>query len=248
MDPLQSHAQQQQQAPVQRAEPAWLALNLLKSGDHDACIELCDRLLARSPSNKVTTRCASRHDMPMCDHNRRSGTSRPARSPSATGCRTMTMRKRCETMQYARHSLLHTQGVADILLDDNAMAALPRPGTSLARPATQQRPTTSRPGTGFLRPGTSLRPPTNARPATRTIVDALKTGRPTTTRPVTASGRYTHVLQRALVTTDLQDITRGHGGHGRGCWGAPGCGSHGPAAPCCRRIHGAGADRLPLVF
>ena len=107
MDPLQSHAQQQQQeqAPVQRAEPAWLALNLLKSGDHDACIELCDRLLARSPSNKVTTRCASRHDMPMCDHNRRSGTSRPARSPSATGCRTMTMRKRCETItvQHARH-------------------------------------------------------------------------------------------------------------------------------------------------
>ena len=89
-----------------------------------------------------------------------------------------------------------TQGVAEVLMDENATAAMPRPGTSLRRPGTRTqtgmpnqgiRPTTSsgRPMTGFLRPGTSNRPVTGA----GGIEGAFRGARPGTTRPVTTSGR-----------------------------------------------------------
>ena len=64
------------------------------------------------------------------------------------------------------------EGAAEILMDDNAMAQMPRPGTSLARPQTGAvtgvnqgvRPMSSsgRPLTGFSRPGTQGRPGTGA--------------------------------------------------------------------------------------
>ena len=61
---------------------------------------------------------------------------------------------------------MEEEGVAEMLMDDNAMAQAPRPGTSLSKPgmsgtAMNQgvRPMSSagRPRTGFARPGTSSR-------------------------------------------------------------------------------------------
>lgn len=92
---------------------------------------------------------------------------------------------------------MEEEGVAEMLLDDNAMASAPRPGTSLARPAT----TAARPGTGadqsvrpmtgagmitgFARPGTQSRLGTGQ----ASLDQAFKGQRPGTSRPMTTMGR-----------------------------------------------------------
>lgn len=89
------------------------------------------------------------------------------------------------------------EGIGEVLLDDNAIAQAPRPGTSLAAPTQSRgsgvadaamRPMTAsgRPLTGFARPGTS-----SARPGTShaSVDAAFKGGRPGTSRAMTALGR-----------------------------------------------------------
>ena len=94
--------------------------------------------------------------------------------------------------------------MADLLLDENATAQTPRPGTSLARPGTSRsgpdagvRPTTrgGRPVTGFARPGTGTgRPGTKSKGGGDVSVEsALRGGRPGTSRPVTSGGRAVRV-------------------------------------------------------
>lgn len=92
------------------------------------------------------------------------------------------------------------EGAAEVLLDENAVAQAPRPGTSLARPGTTTRmgagssgpnqsvrPLSSagRPLTGFARPGTQ-----SGSGSRRDVGSALGGGRPGTSRPVTQSGRF----------------------------------------------------------
>eukprot|EP00899_Mesostigma_viride_P006572 jgi/Mesvir1/15916/Mv08240-RA.1 len=93
---------------------------------------------------------------------------------------------------------MEEEGVAEILMDDNAVNQAPRPGTSLQRPGTQSagsggpnqgvRPVTAsgRPLTGFARPGTSARPGTQS---SRDVSTAFQGARPGTSRPVTSAGR-----------------------------------------------------------
>merc|ERR1719230_86892 len=78
-------------------------------------------------------------------------------------CRALTM------AEYVDDTELEEEGMAELLLDDNTTASVPRPGTSLNRPMTGSRgggfdqsirPVSSsgRPLTGFARPGTVGRP------------------------------------------------------------------------------------------
>jgi tetratricopeptide repeat protein 8 len=101
---------------------------------------------------------------------------------------------------------IEEEGIADILLDENTVAQVARPGTSMARPMTGAaagggpsqavRPMTNsgRPITGFARPN-SARPmtgsakPGTARLGTASLAAALQS-RPGTSRPVTSSGRF----------------------------------------------------------
>ena len=86
--------------------------------------------------------------------------------------------------------------LGDQLLDENAIAQMPRPGTSMNRPATgavrtaaggQVRGRTGRPASGFARPSSSaLRPGTSLERALGTAAGR----RGTTARPVTSSGRF----------------------------------------------------------
>ena len=86
---------------------------------------------------------------------------------------------------------LEEEGVAELLLDDNAIASMPRPGTSLSNPKARTsdqsiRPLSSsgRPSTGFARPGTSSRPMSGV-----SVDQAFKGSRPGTSRPMTTLGR-----------------------------------------------------------
>lgn len=95
-------------------------------------------------------------------------------------------------------SEVEEEGLADLLLDDNATAQLPRPGTSLANanphsgsgpsPAVRPMSQSGRPLSGFARPGSGA-----ARPGSgvdlRRALTASRLGT-AMTRPVTTSGRF----------------------------------------------------------
>ncbi|XP_012940531.1 tetratricopeptide repeat protein 8 [Aplysia californica] len=97
------------------------------------------------------------------------------------------------------------EGIAEILMDDNVIANVSRPGTSLRKPGTAQsgpsqgmRPTTQggRPLSGFVRPGTQ-----SGRPGT--MEQAIRTPRTAhTARPVTsASGRFVRLGTASMLST-----------------------------------------------
>lgn len=120
----------------------------------------------------------------------------------------VTKAKALTRQSFLDDSELEEDGAGDLLLDDNALAAAPRPGTSLSRPNSRGaagggadpglRPMTAtgRPLSGFARPGTSSRPATGSMSLDR----ALQGARPGTSRPATTLGR-----QVRLGTASMQN-------------------------------------------
>ncbi|KAJ1436097.1 hypothetical protein B484DRAFT_445830 [Ochromonadaceae sp. CCMP2298] len=110
---------------------------------------------------------------------------------------------------------LDEEGVAEMLMDENALAAMPRPGTSLNKPQTAAksgsydpmvRPVSQsgRPVTGFARPSSS-------RPiGTGNVRDALQSSRRTgTARPMTTLGREVRLGTASLASSGaLVDVER----------------------------------------
>ncbi|ELT94078.1 hypothetical protein CAPTEDRAFT_163723 [Capitella teleta] len=97
------------------------------------------------------------------------------------------------------------EGIAELIMDDNSIAQVARPGTSLKVPGTGQgapsqgvRPMSQsgRPLTGFVRPGTQ-----STRPGT--MEQAIRTPRTAhTARPVTsASGRYVRLGTASMLSS-----------------------------------------------
>ncbi|KAJ9443391.1 Tetratricopeptide repeat protein 8 [Diplonema papillatum] len=87
------------------------------------------------------------------------------------------------------------EGVAELLLDENAISNMPRPGTSFERPNTGAssgsqavRPSSGlgRPASGFVRPGTQSRPGSKS----GSVEAAFQGARPGSARPITAAGRF----------------------------------------------------------
>merc|ERR1740138_134855 len=109
------------------------------------------------------------------------------------------------------------EGVADILMDENAVAQAPRPGTSLSRPLTKSdsdgapsqvvRPVSQsgRPMSGFARPGTN-RPTTSS--AGRDITTAMQGNRPGTSRPLTSMGRLVRLGTASMQNQDGGEFVR----------------------------------------
>lgn len=118
------------------------------------------------------------------------------------------LKTRALTMQaYVDDLDFEEEGAADVLLDENATAALPRPGTSLNRPKTQSntpgqpgmgmRPVSAsgRPLSGYARPGTG-----SARPDTKAgLSGALAGAKPGASRPMTALGRLVRLGTASMV-------------------------------------------------
>ncbi|KAF1677016.1 Tetratricopeptide repeat protein 8, partial [Pygoscelis papua] len=108
-------------------------------------------------------------------------------------------------MVYVDEIDMDQEGIAEMMLDENAIAQVARPGTSLKLPGTSQgggpspavRPVTQsgRPITGFVRPSTQ-----SGRPST--MEQAIKTPRTAlTARPITsASGRYVRLGTASMLT------------------------------------------------
>ncbi|KAM6392912.1 tetratricopeptide repeat protein 8 isoform 4-T4 [Pluvialis apricaria] len=108
-------------------------------------------------------------------------------------------------MVYVDEIDMDQEGIAEMMLDENAIAQVARPGTSLKLPGTSQgggpspavRPVTQsgRPITGFVRPSTQ-----SGRPST--MEQAIKTPRTAlTARPITsASGGYVRLGTASMLT------------------------------------------------
>eukprot|EP00669_Euglena_mutabilis_P000668 TRINITY_DN10892_c0_g1_i1.p2 TRINITY_DN10892_c0_g1~~TRINITY_DN10892_c0_g1_i1.p2 ORF type:complete len:268 (+),score=48.11 TRINITY_DN10892_c0_g1_i1:13-816(+) len=122
-------------------------------------------------------------------------------------CRALTMKNWIDDTD------MEDEGVGDVLMDQNQMADMPRPGTSLYRPrtATAQtkgaqgiRPTTAggRPLTGFARPGTGSQRPGSKSGGrmTPSVEAAFQGARPGTSRPVTSSGRFVRLGTASMRT------------------------------------------------
>lgn len=104
---------------------------------------------------------------------------------------------------------MEEEGVAEILMDDNAMSKAPRPGTSLRRPMSSAaggipggpnagiRPMSSsgRPLSGFARPGTQSRGASSGGRAE----DAFKGSRPGTSRPMSVAGRFVRLGTQSML-------------------------------------------------
>ncbi|CAN0211296.1 unnamed protein product [Ascophyllum nodosum] len=96
--------------------------------------------------------------------------------------------------QYLDDTEMEELGAAELLMDENATAEAPRPGTSLNQPLIKGRhdqsvrPMTSsgRPLTGFKRPGTGARPVGGQEVD---LTTALGGAIPATSRPLTSMGR-----------------------------------------------------------
>eukprot|EP01138_Halocafeteria_seosinensis_P000719 gb/GECG01000736.1/.p1 GENE.gb/GECG01000736.1/~~gb/GECG01000736.1/.p1 ORF type:complete len:522 (+),score=58.36 gb/GECG01000736.1/:1-1566(+) len=121
-------------------------------------------------------------------------------------CKTLTSKTWIDDTEY------EDEGAGDLLLDENAVAQAPRPGTSLHSAAVGTpsgktargtadaaiRPVSSagRPMTGFARPGTMSK----SRQGTSTNVDqALRGDRPGTSRPTTSFGRQIRLGTASMI-------------------------------------------------
>jgi tetratricopeptide repeat protein 8 len=158
--------------------PAFLALSRFRRRRYDECVGLCDEILGKNPYDKAVW---------------------------------LLKTQALTAMTFLDDGDLEEEGIADVLMDDNSTASLPRPGTSLNGPSSgagsssssssfnqSVRPVSQsgRPTSGFVRPSTQGggRPVTQDRGGLTSrgaMESALrKTGRPGTSRPVTALGRH----------------------------------------------------------
>jgi len=105
------------------------------------------------------------------------------------------------------------ESIADIMLDENAMAKAPRPGTSLRRPLTGSqtgggllRPVSksgAAPTGGFLRPGSKAGRLDSSR--MRGLSGLTSGARPGSSRPISVSGRFLR-LGTASILTGNRDV------------------------------------------
>jgi len=126
-------------------------------------------------------------------------------------CRALTRKQWMDDVE------IDEEGIADILMDDNAVAQAPRPGTSLSRPLAKVqeggapsqvvRPVSAagRPVTGFARPGNN-RPTSSA--AGRDVTTAMQGNRPGTSRPLTSMGRLVRLGTASMQHDDGGEFVR----------------------------------------
>eukprot|EP01032_Pedospumella_encystans_P010280 gene10280-12032_t len=111
---------------------------------------------------------------------------------------------------------LDEEGVAEMLLDENALASMPRPGTSLSAPQTSSRTGSYdpvvRPVSSSGRPVTGFSRPSSSRPMSGTgnVRDALQSSRRSgTARPMTTLGREVRLGTASLSGTGaLVDVEK----------------------------------------
>ncbi|XP_066132344.1 tetratricopeptide repeat protein 8 isoform X3 [Saccopteryx bilineata] len=164
-------------------EPLLLAWSYFRRRKFQLCADLCTQVLEQSPYDQEPG----------------------AELPVSQAAWILKARALTE-MVYVDEIDVGQEGIAEVILDENAIAQVPRPGTSLKLPGTSQtggpspavRPVTQagRPITGFLRPSTQSGRPSTMEQAIRTPRTAY------TARPVTSSsGRFVRLGTASMLTS-----------------------------------------------
>ncbi|XP_042669698.1 tetratricopeptide repeat protein 8 isoform X1 [Centrocercus urophasianus] len=163
-------------------EPLFQAWSYFRRRKFRQCSELCSQLLEGAPGEQE-------HDTGY------------SAFQAAWSLKTRALTE----MVYVDEIEMDQEGIAEMMLDENAIAQVARPGTSLKLPGTSQgggpspavRPVTQsgRPISGFVRPSTQ-----SGRPST--MEQAIKTPRTAlTARPISsASGRYVRLGTASMIT------------------------------------------------
>ncbi|NXD34302.1 TTC8 protein, partial [Copsychus sechellarum] len=163
-------------------EPLFQAWSYFRRRKFRECADVCSQLLERPPGEQVAG-------------------AGPGREAAAWSLKTRALTE----MVYVDEIDMDQEGIAEMILDENAVAQVARPGTSLKLPGTSQgggpspavRPVTQsgRPITGFVRPSTQGGRPNTMEQAIRTPRTAL------TARPITsASGGYIRPGTASMLT------------------------------------------------
>ena len=104
---------------------------------------------------------------------------------------------------------MEEEGIADLLMDENAISQQPRPGTSLHQVNAEQRQAAAgaglrpmagknRPLTGFVRPATSASAAAGGSHAS--VESAFASHRAGTSRPVSVAGRYVRLGTQSMLS------------------------------------------------
>uniref|UniRef100_G1T9Q2 Tetratricopeptide repeat protein 8 n=2 Tax=Oryctolagus cuniculus TaxID=9986 RepID=G1T9Q2_RABIT len=164
-------------------EPLLLAWSYFRRRKFQLCADLCTQVLEKSPYDQEPD-----PELPV------------SQAAWILKARALT------EMVYVDEVDVDQEGIAEMILDENAIAQVPRPGTSLKLPGTSQsggpsqavRPVTQagRPITGYLRPSTQ-----SGRPGT--MEQAIKAPRTAyTARPITSSsGRFVRLGTASMLTS-----------------------------------------------
>ncbi|XP_019317533.2 tetratricopeptide repeat protein 8 isoform X5 [Panthera pardus] len=164
-------------------EPLLLAWSYFRRRKFQLCADLCTQMLEKSPYDQE-----------------------PDPELPVTQAAWILKARALTEMVYVDEIDVDQEGIAEMMLDENAIAQVPRPGTSLKLPGTNQtggpspaiRPVTQagRPITGFLRPSTQ-----SGRPGT--MEQAIRTPRTAyTARPVTSTtGRFVRLGTASMLTS-----------------------------------------------
>ncbi|KAM9777431.1 tetratricopeptide repeat protein 8 isoform 1-T1 [Neosynchiropus ocellatus] len=161
-------------------DPLFVAWSYFRRRKLQQCSDICSKILQDSPYDQESSSTVSE---------------------AAWSLKTRALTE----MVYIDEIEMDQEGIAEMMLDESAIAQVARPGTSLRLPGTSQgagpspavRPMTQsgRPITGFVRPSTQ-----SGRPGT--MEQAIKTPRTASTaRPITsASGRFVRLGTASMLT------------------------------------------------
>ncbi|XP_038631829.1 tetratricopeptide repeat protein 8 isoform X1 [Scyliorhinus torazame] len=164
-------------------DPMFLAWSHFRRRKFQTCADLCAKLLESNPYDQETE-------------------TKIFITEAAWSLKTRALTE----MVYVDEIDVDQEGIAEMMLDDSAIAQIARPGTSLKlsgisqgggpSPAVRPMSQSGRPITGFVRPGTQ-----SGRPGT--MEQAIKTPRTAyTARPVTcASGRFVRLGTASMLTS-----------------------------------------------
>ncbi|EDO48470.1 predicted protein, partial [Nematostella vectensis] len=138
------------QLPLQM-DPLFLSLSLYRRRKHEDCVEVCTQMLKKNPYDQKKSwvvevllfllkaikilQNGSFYLMNSGESNVFYCFTPSSRRPKAAWC----LKTRALTEQvYVDEVDVDEEGIAEMLMDDNSVAQLPRPGTSLKKPGTGQ--------------------------------------------------------------------------------------------------------------
>ena len=181
-------------------DPVWSAMNKMRSKKYNESIQICSSILEKNPRDKVRFVCL----MKKKKKKKRNLVHLIKQAVWFLKCRSLTLNSWIDNVD-----VVEEDGIGDAALDDNVLAVVPRPGTSISGSSSMPRrggksvrpiDASGRPVSGYMRPSTtSMR---------GDLQSMLKSGvrMGTSSRPVTALGRQIRLGTASLICSSEDGV------------------------------------------